>query len=306
MWKTAVLLIFTLLVVPAIAFNIDVPPTDIQKPIIKSLVIIYVFASLFCFLISTISKNYSQVDKLWSVLPILYVWVVYINSQSDPRILVMAILVTLWGLRLSFNFARKGGYHWRFWEGEEDYRWAILMERAEFKPEWKWILFNFLFISFYQLGLILLFTLPIVKSIEGRPLQVFDYLLCALIVVLIMVETIADQQQWVYQESKRKQNSAEAPKTENLNKGFVNTGLWRIVRHPNYAAEQMIWIAFYLFSVSATGIWINWSITGCLLLILLFKGSSDFSEAISESKYPAYSLYKKQVPRFIPWFRSKN
>lgn len=34
----------------------------------------------------------------------------------------MAILVNLWGIRLTLNFARKGGYSWKFWEGEEDYR----------------------------------------------------------------------------------------------------------------------------------------------------------------------------------------
>jgi steroid 5-alpha reductase family enzyme len=65
-------------------------------------------------------------------------------------------------------------------------------------------------------------------------------------------------------------------------------------------AEQAIWILFYLFSVSATGKWINWSIVGCLLLLLLFKGSSDFSEKISSDKYPEYQKYKSLVPRFIP------
>lgn len=34
----------------------------------------------------------------------------------------MSTCITLWGLRLSFNFARKGGYNL----SEEDYRWKIL------------------------------------------------------------------------------------------------------------------------------------------------------------------------------------
>ena len=53
-------------------------------------------------------------------------------------------------------------------------------------------------------------------------------------------------------------------------------------------AEQAIWIVFYCYSVIATGYWINWTITGGLLLVLLFKGSSDFSESISAEKYPDY------------------
>jgi steroid 5-alpha reductase family enzyme len=72
------------------------------------------------------------------------------------------------------------------------------------------------------------------------------------------------------------------------------------MRHPNYAAEQSIWIVFYFFSVVATGQWINWSIAGCLLLIVLFVGSSDFSESISKEKYPLYERYMKSVSRFLP------
>ncbi|MCK4748806.1 MAG: DUF1295 domain-containing protein, partial [Bacteroidales bacterium] len=84
-------------------------------------------------------------------------------------------------------------------------------------------------------------------------------------------------------------------------KGFVHKGLWGIVRHPNYAAEQAIWIGFYFFSVAATGQWINWSVMGAILLVLLFWGSSNLSESISSGKYPEYETYKKRVPRFIPF-----
>jgi steroid 5-alpha reductase family enzyme len=83
--------------------------------------------------------------------------------------------------------------------------------------------------------------------------------------------------------------------------GFVRSGLWSLVRHPNYAMEQAIWIVFYGFSVIATGEWVNWSMAGCVLLVILFKGSSDFSESISEAKYPEYKEYQKTVPRFIPF-----
>ena len=73
------------------------------------------------------------------------------------------------------------------------------------------------------------------------------------------------------------------------------------MRHPNYAMEQTIWVVFYLFSVHATGEWVNWSVAGCALLLILFKGSSDFSEEISAKKYPEYKNYQQRVPRFIPF-----
>ena len=90
--------------------------------------------------------------------------------------------------------------------------------------------------------------------------------------------------------------------------GFRTTGLWSISRHPNFACEQAIWVMFYLFSVSATGQWINWSIMGCLLLIVLFYNSARFSENISSRKYTDYKKYIKNVPMFFPFlgFSKKN
>jgi steroid 5-alpha reductase family enzyme len=82
--------------------------------------------------------------------------------------------------------------------------------------------------------------------------------------------------------------------------GFNTRGLWGISRHPNYFAEQSIWVCFYLFSIGA-GIGVfNWSIIGALLLIVLFLGSSTLAEQISGGKYPAYARYCQQVSRFFP------
>ena len=50
-------------------------------------------------------------DRIWSIVPVVYVWVFAIAAGlGDARLDVMAGLVTLWGARLTFNFARKGGY----------------------------------------------------------------------------------------------------------------------------------------------------------------------------------------------------
>ncbi len=309
MWKTALFLIFTLIVVPVIAFRIDDPLTTLQQAALSKLVFIYAVASLLCFAVSTLTKNYSQVDKLWSVMPIVYAWVVADAGGYESRLVVMATLVTIWGIRLTFNFVRRGGFTWPPWRGEEDYRWAILMAKPEFQAPWKWTLFNFFFISLYQMGLILLFTLPILKCMNGRPLQAVDVLLTFAFLLFVIIETIADQQQWNFQQEKHRRISEGIPLTGSYQKGFVHSGLWAKVRHPNYAAEQAIWITFYLFSVVATGIWLNWSVVGALLLVLLFKGSSDFSESISAGKYPDYTKYQQSVPRFIPFrigSKSKN
>ena len=252
MWKTVLALLVTIIVIPILAFTLDEPPTGNQEGVLHILLLVYLVAAGLCFLISSISRNYSQVDKLWSLIPIAYVWITAVHSGLEPRLVLMALLVTAWGIRLTYNFSRRGGYSWKFWTGEEDYRWAVLKAKHEFTAKWRWVLFNLLFISYYQMGLILLFTLPAVRSMDGAPLGWVDYLLALLIILLIVMETIADQQQWNYHKEKKVAVNTGGEIPDKYRKGFVHAGLWGIMRHPNYAAEQAIWIVFYFFSVAVS------------------------------------------------------
>jgi steroid 5-alpha reductase family enzyme len=301
MWRTVLFLIFTLIIVPILTFNFDVPLTELQQSTLKTLLCVYGIAAGLCFIVSSATKNYSQVDKLWSIIPIPYVWIIAYNTDFEPRIVLMAFLVSIWAVRLTYNFARRGGYSWKIWTGEEDYRWAILRAKPEFQSQWKWSAFNLFFISAYQMALILFFTLPALKAMESNiPIGILDYILAAIFVALVIMEYIADNQQYYYQEEKYRQK--KTGKVADFYKiGFTHTGLWAYMRHPNYSAEQAIWIVFYFFSVIATNIWLNWSIAGALLLVLLFKGSSDFSEEETEKKYPLYKKYIKEVGRFVPF-----
>lgn len=301
MWKTILFLLVTIIIVPFIAFRFDQGLSTEQIAILRDLVSVYLVAASLCFIVSTLSNNYSQVDKLWSIIPLVYIWIIAYRSGFEPRIMLMAFLVSVWGIRLTYNFSRRGGYSWKFWTGEEDYRWAVLRNKRELSNPVRWLAFNLFFISFYQMGLIMLITLPALKSLDSSPLSAVDIILAALVLSFIIIETIADQQQWKYHNNKKQILTSGTDEEKKRVKGFIDTGLWGIVRHPNYSAEQAIWISLYFFSVSATGSWLNWSIIGAVLLVLLFWGSSNFSESVSSSKYPAYKEYQKKVRRFIPF-----
>lgn len=300
MWKTALFLIFAVIVVPIITFRFDVPLTEIQSEAMHTILWVYGIAASITFIVSSLTKNYSQVDKLWSIIPVPYVWISAYYSNFEPRLVLMGILVTLWAIRLTYNFNRRGGYSWKFWEGDEDYRWAILQAKPEFQAKWKWASFNLFFISAYQMALIMLFTLPSLKAMNSEvQLCLWDLVLAIGIIALIIMEFIADKQQYNYQTKKHRQRTSD--KMDDFHSiGFTHTGLWSYMRHPNYTAEQAIWVIFYFYSVIATNLWLNWSIAGALLLVLLFKGSSDFSEGESRKKYPKYEKYQKEVGRFIP------
>jgi len=265
--------------------------------------VIILFCTVFiCFLVGELSHNYSQTDKVWSLMPIVYSMVTLYAFPSSPRIWLMSMLVIVWGLRLSYNFYRKGGYNIVPWKGEEDYRWGILRKHPILQKGIRISLFNLLFISFYQQVLILLFSTPLLLAAKNPTanLTELDYLAAMGMFLFILIETIADNQLYSFQTQKHQKKQVNDKFSSSLKKGFLTEGLWNRVRHPNYVAEQAIWVCFYFFGVAATGQWFNWTLTGPVLLILLFAGSSEFTERISMEKYPEYKNYKQQVPRFIP------
>ena len=248
-------------------------------------------------------------DKIWSILPFVYCWIIAAHGGMHPRLVVMAILATLWGCRLTFNFARKGAYRLKFWEGNEDYRWQLVRSNPVFKHKWVWAVFDLLFISIYQNVLLLLITLPALVSMNSSAsFGWVDAIAAILMLGFIVYETVADEQQWKFQ-SKKWEMINGGKKLEELpvpyNKGFNTTGLWSMSRHPNYMAEQAIWVSLYIFSIGAGVGIINWSMIGALLLIVLFVASSSLSEGISGDKYPEYGRYCKEVNKFLPGKRYK-
>ena len=242
---------------------------------------------LFTWITSLITGEHSWVDRLWSIVPVVYVWIFAgFTGLSDPRLVVMAVLVTLWGARLTFNFARKGGY-----TGTEDYRWAILRGRMK---RWQFELFNLFFIVLYQNAILVLITLAAFTAYENQGgFGVLDVLVAALFVVLLVGETVADQQQWVFHRAK----AAGATDAR-----FLTTGLWKFSRHPNFFFEQAQWWTLFLFGAVAAGSLLQWTVLGPLLLTLLFVGSTIFTESITRSKYPEYADYQARTSPIVPWF----
>ncbi len=262
---------------------------------------VMVTVALLCFIVSEITRNYSQVDKLWSLVPIGYSWITF-AAYPTARIFMMASLVTIWGLRLSYNFYRKGGYNIIPWKGSEDYRWQIMRERSELRGRFRFGLFNLLFISFYQNILILLFSTPLLLAAlyNDKPLTVIDITAAVLMLLFITTEGIADNQLFRFHTEKSGGVKGSKRYNASLDKGFMSEGLWKSIRHPNFASEQAIWISFYFFGVAASGKWFNPTIAGPLLLVLLFMGSTSLTESISRGKYPGYDAYRMEVPKFFP------
>lgn len=85
-----------------------------------------------------------------------------------------------------------------------------------------------------------------------------------------------------------------------LDRGFITSGLWGYSRHPNFAAEQLIWFTLYQWSCYSTSSLYNWAGVGAGALVLLFQGSTMLTEAITAGKYPGYRDYQRAVGKFLP------
>ncbi|UYN84378.1 MAG: DUF1295 domain-containing protein [Microcella sp.] len=248
--------------------------------------------SLFTWIASLITGDYSWVDRIWSIVPVVYVAAFWAASGfTDPRLTIMTVLVALWGARLTFNFARKGGYR-----GVEDYRWPILRERmtpAQFQA------FNLLFIVIFQNGLLLLISLPALLAYQHQatPVGAIELVLAGLFLAFLIGEFVADQQQWVFQSAKADLIAAGGQPEQR----FVTSGLWRYSRHPNFFFEQAQWWVFFGLGAAALGSALHWTLVGPVLLTALFIGSTIFTESITLSRYPEYADYQRRTSMLIPW-----
>jgi steroid 5-alpha reductase family enzyme len=261
----------------------------VTDPLTVALVVCALLATA-CWVLSIATDNYSQGDRLWSIAPPFYAllfagW----SGFAIPRVNLMAALAVLWGARLTWNFARKGGYR----PGGEDHRWPEV--RRALGPIGFQVL-NLTFIAPFQNLLLLLLALPAYAAwrVGPRPLGWLDLVAAAAFALFWLGEAVADQQQWRFQTAKRAAGAAATA-------GFLSSGLFRYSRHPNFFCEIAMWWCFYLFAVAATGTWLDPSIAGAALLTLLFQGSTHLTERITLGKYPRYAQYQRTTSRLVPW-----
>ncbi|KAL9114331.1 MAG: hypothetical protein Q9227_001753 [Pyrenula ochraceoflavens] len=279
------------------------------NPLITALAFALFLAPIFL-VASEINKNYSQVDRFWSILPTVnnahFVTYAHLKGIETQKLDTLLAASVLWSMRLTFNYWRRGGYN----IGSEDYRWPII---KDYVPSWAFFLFNVFFIATAQPILLLLITTPtyllLLISSPGSTSQAWslgDLIFSRIMVGCIILSAFADQQQWTYQEAKYEyRRTAKIPQgckydQDDLDRGFNVSGLWAWSRHPNFLGEQAFWVTLYQWGCWEADALVNWTGVGALAYLLLFQASTWLTELISASKYPEYKAYQKMVGKFIP------
>merc|ERR1712154_235209 len=186
----------------------------------------------------------------------------------------------------------------------EDHRWALI--RTWFQGrDILWNFFVFFFVNVYQMSANYAFcALPLDLIYYGPDSMIFaDLPLAILFCVFLCVESIADDQMFNFQQIKtqriRKRLFCQY-KADQFADGFYQSGLYRFCRHPNYFGELGQWCTIYLFSCLATK-GANWSIIGAINLSFIVYKSMNFTESITNFKYPKYKIYARKTSQLILW-----
>lgn len=253
---------------------------------LHAFLIILVLVTLL-WLWSVIIKNVSIVDLFWGFgFVVVNAFYALMSGELNARKIIMLMLVSVWGLRLSIYLA------WRNIGKGEDFRYKEF--RKKYGPERYWW-FSFFQTFLLQGILIMIVSLPLLGvnvASNSNVLNVMDYVGVLLWLIGFMFEAGGD-----FQLSRFKQNPE--------NKGKVlNTGFWKYTRHPNYFGDSAVWWAYALFSIAAGSYWQTVGSVIMTLLIIKVSGVALLEKTLNNTK-PQYREYIQKTNSFFPWFPKK-
>jgi steroid 5-alpha reductase family enzyme len=253
---------------------------------VQALLMIIILMSIL-WIISIIIKNVSIVDLFWGFGFVITCGFYYFKTDGfELRKLILLILVTIWGLRLSLYLA------WRNSGKGEDFRYREFRKKYGENRYW-WISF---FQTFLLQGFLMwLISAPLLGAqyYAGKAsLGILDIIGIVFWVIGLTFEAGGDLQLARF-------------KANPENKGKVlNTGLWRLTRHPNYFGDASVWWGYGLICMAA-GSYIP--VLGSILmtaLIIKVSGVALLEKSLSQLK-PQYRDYIEKTSAFIPWFPKK-
>lgn len=238
-------------------------------------------------ILSVFLKNVSIVDIFWGLgFVMVSSFYFYALEQIYTRHIIVWVLVTVWGLRLTFYLAFRN-----IGKGE-DFRYQEFRRQYGIHRYW-WVSFFQVFLL--QGLLILVVSLPLLGTMvhtASNQLRWLDYIAIILWIIGFLFESIGDLQL-----AKFKNN----PKN---NGKVLDKGLWKYTRHPNYFGDTLVWWSYGVFTISAGS---YWPVIGSLImtfLIIKISGVVLLEKTLVNNK-PEYMEYTRKTSAFFPWFPKK-
>lgn len=233
-------------------------------------------------IVSVLVKDASIVDIVWGLgFVVVAATALAVGEGWDVRRQLLAVLVAIWGLRLSGYLA------WRNLGHGEDYRYQAMRKR------WgdRFWLVSLVQVFLLQGVLMWIVSLPVqLAATEAEPgdFGPLAYVGVALWFVGLLFETLGDAQLARF-------------KADPANSGQVmDQGLWRYTRHPNYFGDFCVWWGIFLVAAETTAA--RWGIVGPVLmsfLLLRVSGVAMLEKTIGKRR-PGYEAYVARTSAFFP------
>jgi steroid 5-alpha reductase family enzyme len=231
-------------------------------------------------LVSLIRRDASIVDIFWGIGFVVVAWLTFgISRVNAPKAVILAFMVTIWGLRLAGYLA------WRNLGKDEDYRYAAMRKRHGNR----FPVVSLVTVFGLQGLLMWIISLPIqvgISSADGWN----GFATAGMVLWLVgwFFETIGDFQLARF-------------KAQPSNKGRVmSQGLWRYTRHPNYFGDFLVWWGLYLVALTSDSFW--WTIIGPLLMsfLLIRVSGVRLLESSLRQRVDGYEEYVRNTSPFFP------
>lgn len=226
--------------------------------------------------------RYNVVDVTWGLGFVLVAWLALIIGPGDAtRRWVLAALVSVWGLRLSWHmFVKSKG------KGE-DPRYTDLLTRTGGSPLATAArkIFATQAISQWFVSLPIQVS-AVVGATQGGWIAVFVAGM-ALWLLGFTFEAVGDAQLRRF-------------KADPSNKGAImDRGLWSWTRHPNYFGDSSVWWGLWLITASAwPGVLTALSPVAMTYFLVYATGARLLEESMS--KRPGYADYQARTSYFLP------
>jgi steroid 5-alpha reductase family enzyme len=228
-------------------------------------------------------RDASIIDSFWGVGFIVIAWVcVAVGHGDHDRRLLLAVLVTIWGLRLAIHITRRN-------HGKgEDPRYVAMRER-DGERFWLTSLYRVFLIQWLTMWIISL-PLQAAGSLGGaRKLGAVDAIGVAVWLVGFSFEALGDLQLDRFKADPRSRDRV------------MDRGLWRYTRHPNYFGDATLWWGLGIIALGA-GLGAGWGLLGSALdtLILTRVSGKPVLERDIEQRRPGYRAYIERTSGFFP------
>ncbi len=247
-----------------------------------------VVATVVIFAFSRVFNNSSIYDPYWSVIPPIIVLYfaqqgMGLDSLTSGIPLIGFLLVSAWGIRLTYNF-------FRGWKGIEQQDWRYDDLQTEHGKLYWFVSFAgiHMFPTLLVFGGCLSFLATFYEPDTTSTIAFLQYFGIAWTTMAIIVETLADEQLRAFVKSGPPSGTT------------MKTGLWKYSRHPNYFGEISFWWGMYFIGLGSNpAYW--WTIVGPLAITLLFVFISlPMIDKRMQGRRHDYMEYRSKTSAIIP------